>query len=250
MQNKFIELEFYNKFATELKDTYPDKLYQDVFLLSGLEAKESYCILEAGCGAGHFGKRMAQIGHTVVGADLSPKMIEQAKKDSPENFTALVGDLENNNLFEQNQFDIVFFGNTLHHFPNYRKVISNANFWLKKNGRIIIVEPNGSNPVNFISKVIGKILLKFIGMQKSLGTPNEINLTYGNLKKSLLENRFKIVKKEPYIYFYPKEILDREVKSLFIRYLVFLRDFAYRVGWLILPGISRGIIMVVVALKE
>ncbi len=248
-QNKTLELEFYNKFAAELKDTYPDKLYQDVFLLSNLSVNKPCCILEAGCGAGYFGRRLSKIGHTVTGVDLSPRMIEKATKDAPENFKALVGDLEKRQLFNKGQFDIVFFGNSLHHFPNYKRVISNANYWLKAGGKIIIIEPNGSNPINFISKLIGRILLKIFGTQKSLGTPNEINLSFGGLKKHLAENNFKIIKNEPYIYFYPKEVLDREVKSFFIRHLVFLRDFIYRVGWLILPRVSKGIMMIVVALK-
>lgn len=40
-------------------------------------------ILDAGCGPGRTGGRLAQLGHTVVGADLDPALIAAAKEDHP-----------------------------------------------------------------------------------------------------------------------------------------------------------------------
>lgn len=49
-------------------------------------------ILDAGCGTGRVGERLAELGHRVVGVDLDPVLVEAAKQDHP-GCTWLVGDL-------------------------------------------------------------------------------------------------------------------------------------------------------------
>ena len=49
-------------------------------------------ILDAGCGPGRVGGRLAELGHTVVGVDLDPALIEAAQADHP-GPTWLVADL-------------------------------------------------------------------------------------------------------------------------------------------------------------
>lgn len=49
-------------------------------------------ILDAGCGPGRIGGRLAQLGHTVVGVDIDPALIAAAVSDHP-GPTWLVGDL-------------------------------------------------------------------------------------------------------------------------------------------------------------
>lgn len=40
-------------------------------------------VLDAGCGTGRLGTRLAELGHDVVGCDLDPAMIEVARRESP-----------------------------------------------------------------------------------------------------------------------------------------------------------------------
>jgi SAM-dependent methyltransferase len=40
-------------------------------------------ILDAGCGTGRVGGRLAELGHTVVGVDVDPALIDYAKADFP-----------------------------------------------------------------------------------------------------------------------------------------------------------------------
>ncbi|MET1156312.1 methyltransferase domain-containing protein [Arthrobacter sp.] len=49
-------------------------------------------ILDAGSGPGRLGGELARRGHTVVGVDVDPELIEAARKDHPD-CTWLVGDL-------------------------------------------------------------------------------------------------------------------------------------------------------------
>ncbi|MFT4199678.1 class I SAM-dependent methyltransferase [Gordonia sp. (in: high G+C Gram-positive bacteria)] len=49
-------------------------------------------ILDAGCGPGRVGGYLQEVGHTVVGVDVDPKLIEAAGQDHP-GPTWLVGDL-------------------------------------------------------------------------------------------------------------------------------------------------------------
>lgn len=49
-------------------------------------------ILDAGCGSGRIGGPLARLGHTVVGIDVDPLLIEAAKDDWPEP-TWVLGDL-------------------------------------------------------------------------------------------------------------------------------------------------------------
>ena len=49
-------------------------------------------ILDAGCGFGRVGGHLASVGHTVVGVDVDPTLIDAARADHPD-VTWLVGDL-------------------------------------------------------------------------------------------------------------------------------------------------------------
>ncbi len=51
-------------------------------MLDAMSARGSR-ILDAGCGTGRVGGRLAELGHTVVGADVDPALIDYAKADFP-----------------------------------------------------------------------------------------------------------------------------------------------------------------------
>src|SRR5437763_5475884 len=49
-------------------------------LLSRLAGREPRCVLDVGCGTGFLALRFAELGHAVTGIDLSPQMIDRARK--------------------------------------------------------------------------------------------------------------------------------------------------------------------------
>lgn len=68
-----------------------DDLGGEARLVDAMLARGSR-VLDAGCGPGRVGGRLHRAGHTVVGVDVDPALIEAAREDHP-GPTWLVGDL-------------------------------------------------------------------------------------------------------------------------------------------------------------
>lgn len=79
-------IERFRTMAAEGKDLHGEARFVDAMV--GREAT----ILDAGCGPGRVGGRLAELGHYVVGVDLDPALIAAAEQDHP-GPTWLVGDL-------------------------------------------------------------------------------------------------------------------------------------------------------------
>ncbi len=65
-------------------------------------------ILDAGCGPGRVGGRLAELGHRVVGVDLDPVLIAAARRDHP-SATWLVGDLADLHLTREGSAEVDLF---------------------------------------------------------------------------------------------------------------------------------------------
>ena len=68
-----------------------DDLHGEARLIDAM-APRGARILDAGCGPGRVGGRLAELGHQVVGVDLDPTLIDAAREDHP-GADWLVGDL-------------------------------------------------------------------------------------------------------------------------------------------------------------
>jgi SAM-dependent methyltransferase len=68
-----------------------DDLHGEARLIDAMVRRQAR-ILDAGCGPGRVGGRLAQLGHDVVGVDIDPVLIDAAEQDHP-GPTWLVGDL-------------------------------------------------------------------------------------------------------------------------------------------------------------
>ena len=99
-------------------------------------------ILDAGCGPGRHAGHLHAAGHTVVGIDLDPVLIEAAEQDFP-GPRYLVGDLADIVLPDDvpQAYDLVFSaGNVMGflHPETRRDVLANIAGWLKPEGRAVI----------------------------------------------------------------------------------------------------------------
>lgn len=144
----------------------------------GKEKKE---ILEVGCGPGHMALELARNGHNVDGIEISKEALKIAEKMKNENpFKKNMGNLNyyrcdyfNFNLGKK--YDFVCFFLVLHHFKDLNSAIAKTKSLLKKNGKIIVIEPAVdwfSMRNTFFVSIIRILLSFFNGWYEELKLPN------------------------------------------------------------------------------
>lgn len=100
-------------------------------------------ILDAGCGPGRVGGRLAALGHQVVGVDLDPVLVDEALSVHPD-ATWLTGDLERldlSDLAPADGFDIVVStGNVLPFVreAGRRAAVARMAHYTSANGRMVV----------------------------------------------------------------------------------------------------------------
>lgn len=106
-------------------------------------ARRGSHILDAGCGPGRVGGYLASVGHSVVGVDVDPALIEAAEQDHP-GPNWLVGDLAELDLPARGitePFDIIVSAGNVMTFvaPSTRvQVLTRLRAHLKADGRAVI----------------------------------------------------------------------------------------------------------------
>ena len=114
------------------KKDYPD-------VLAELEKEPFNDLLDCGCGT----EPMLTLLHKkypekhYTGIDLTPKMIEVAKRKKMKGVELVVGDCENL-PFAENAFDAVICCESFHHYPNPQDFFNSVYRVLRPNGRLIL----------------------------------------------------------------------------------------------------------------
>lgn len=107
-------------------------------------------ILDLGCGAGGMAKYFAECGaKEVVGIDISEKMIECARNETPQtNITYLVLPMEDITSLNQ-KFDFVFSSLAFHYVADFNKLCQDMASLLKPNGMLLFSQehPNTTAPI-------------------------------------------------------------------------------------------------------
>ena len=150
----FVHLKFYNKFLYNNPWRYPESQKISIksktdFVLKNCK-KNSKC-LEIGCGLGTMSLELARNNHEIIGIDISRDSIRHAK-----NFIKKYLIKKKQKKIEYinisfgkfktiKKFDRIVFFKSLHHLVNTGKVLKKCHNLLKKNGKIIIVEPMRKN---------------------------------------------------------------------------------------------------------
>ncbi|MBR4200244.1 MAG: class I SAM-dependent methyltransferase [Oscillospiraceae bacterium] len=114
------------------KKDYPD-------VLAKLEKELFTDLLDCGCGTGPMLTLLHQKypDKHYTGIDLTPKMIEVAKKKNLKGVKFVVGDCENL-PFAANSFDAVICCESFHHYPNPQDFFDSVYRVLRPNGRLIL----------------------------------------------------------------------------------------------------------------
>ena len=123
------------------KKDYPD-------ILEELEKEPFRDLLDAGCGPAPMISLLAEKhpDRHYTGLDLTPAMIEQAKKKNIPNATFVVGDCENF-PFENDSFDAIICSMSFHHYPNPQAFFDSVKRCLRPNGRLILRDVTSDNKV-------------------------------------------------------------------------------------------------------
>ena len=100
-------------------------------------------ILDAGCGTGRTGGRLAEVGHQVVGVDVDPVLIQAASQDYPELswYVQDLAELDLDRVGESKPFEvIVSTGNVMAFLAasTRRDVLTNLAGVLTPTGRLVV----------------------------------------------------------------------------------------------------------------
>ena len=118
-------------------------------------------VLDYGCGPGTFSIKLSKMTKDEVhGIDISNAFIDQCnyiKNDlNIKNFYPQ--HVKNNTLpFDDNTFDLILIFDVIHHLENIDENFSEIKRVLKKNGKIIVYEPNKLNPLIWLLHLIDPI---------------------------------------------------------------------------------------------
>lgn len=118
---------------------YPD-------ILEELEKEPFEKLLDVGCGTGPMISLLSRKypDKQYTGLDLTPAMIEEAKKNAIPNADFIVGDSENL-PFQDDTFDAIICANSIHHYPNPQAFFNGVKRCLRKEGRLIIRDFSSNN---------------------------------------------------------------------------------------------------------
>lgn len=106
-------------------------------LLRLLDLKAGIRVLDLACGQGFFSKAFAEAGARVIGADISPELIEKAKKNAPKaEFAVSSADSLD---FPDKSFDIITINLAIQNIENVKGVFSESFRLLRPTGRLFIV---------------------------------------------------------------------------------------------------------------
>ena len=139
-------------------------------------------VLDCGCGSGVQSKLLFEKGLEVVGLDLSPRMINEAKKRVPE-AKFVVGDMTKME-FTDEAFDGVYARASLLHVPKnlIPKVLRSINKILKDGGILYLALKEGEGEGEVVDERFGKKVRRFFSFFKT-----------SEIKKLLSQSGFKIV---------------------------------------------------------
>lgn len=111
--------------------------YETMIFIKNLSIDEGQLVLDLGCGSGRFFPYTNSEKASYVGADISTKMVEMAKRLCGVEANAIVCDAENL-PFRKGIFDSIICGGMFEYIEYPGKYIHEISFILKKGGRVAL----------------------------------------------------------------------------------------------------------------
>ena len=128
----------FNKIS-ELPDCWDHNRQYQKYLLSKINTTQGVA-LDIGCGTGEFTKKLSSLFSKVIGIDVSPKMIDEAKKrNNPSNVDFINVDVETYLKTTEEKYDLIISIATFHHLE-YASVLNHIYDKLQSNGMLVILD--------------------------------------------------------------------------------------------------------------
>ncbi len=105
--------------------------------------KEDLTILDIGCGNGWFSNLLAETStkNNIIGLDINLDELEQASRIfNKKNLRFAYGDIFKISSVFKNQFNLIILNASVQYFPDFNKLMSQLNYFLKLNGEIHIID--------------------------------------------------------------------------------------------------------------
>ncbi|EHP89178.1 class I SAM-dependent methyltransferase [Methanotorris formicicus] len=160
-------------------------------------------ILDVGTGTGFLAILLAELGHEVVGIDLSEKMLERAREKADKkglDIEFMIADAENL-PFDDGEFDVVVNRHLLWTLPNPQKAINEWSRVVRPRGKVVAIDGKWMEKTfeEKIRKFIGQIAIMIYQKRnpwnsKSIYEKEEINKKlpfYGGSNPEDIVNLFK-----------------------------------------------------------
>ncbi|KKB75528.1 MULTISPECIES: class I SAM-dependent methyltransferase [Bacillus] len=135
----------WNRFAdayaanhTELGDIHKE-VFLNPAIFSLIETVKNKRVLDAGCGEGYFSRLLAKAGAAVTAVDYSPRMIDIAKKRTPDDLPIEYrhGNCEDLNMLEDKSFDLIISNMVMQDLADYEKAFQEMHRLLTDRGCFI-----------------------------------------------------------------------------------------------------------------
>ena len=165
MQDKQKEIVFFDAHAADddynvFSQAANDKLIGAFVRLSELASGAK--VLDLGCGSGIFTTLLARRGFDVTGLDISPALLELARRKNPE-IAYLEGDVEAL-PFEDASVDGILLSGIVHHLPDARLCAAEVFRVLKPAGRFVAFDPNRANPFMYLYRTRSSPFYSSVGV--------------------------------------------------------------------------------------
>jgi len=146
-------------------------------LLRLMNIKKGDSLLDLACGQGFFSYQFVEKGAVVIGADISPELIDIAKKNNTKNINFLVSPADKLSTIKNSTFDKVVIVLALQNINNLNGVVSEVSRVLKTGGIFYLVL---NHPAYRIPQ------------KSDWGFDNKKNVQYRRVEKYLSEIMLKI----------------------------------------------------------
>ena len=187
-QDKHSEQAFWDKTAHErIYAAFDRSEYADVFEKALGKNLSGKTIADIGCASGISAVMLASQGAKVIGVDISPELIQQAKKlwvEFSGQIDFITGDAEHLDI-QDNSVDACFFGGVLHHFPDREKVYEESIRILRSGGKFVTLEPNSLDFLERIEWAVADLRGKL--------SPNEYPIDPNEMRRELKGTGFHTI---------------------------------------------------------